>query len=242
MPDLLTILTLGSAALIGFTIAGVAGFGGGAVILPALVLTLGPRDAIPILSVAQWVASIVRFWMYRKEVDWPLIRWFAIGAVPIAVLASLLFVVTPTALFIRALGAGLLLLVAYPYTPWGKRAVIGLRGFPLVGAATSFFSGFLGIGGPVPAPFVLAYGLVGSAYVGTMGFCTLITQSLKLVVFGGSVLLNTRTVAIGLGLGALSWVGARLGRRLLTRLPAQWFTRLVECLLLASGILFLVQG
>ena len=242
MPDIVTILTVALAALVGFTIAGVAGFGGGAVILPALVLSLGPREAIPILSVAQWVASLVRFWMYRDVTDWPVARWFALGAAPVAVLASLLFIVTPAAVFVRLLGVGLLLLVAYRYTPWGKRMVMRLRAFPWIGAATSFFSGFLGIGGPVPAPFMLAYGLVGGAYVGTMGVCTLITQSFKLVVLGGSALIPLSTLALGLGIGVLSWVGAALARGALTRLPDQWFTWLVEGLLLLSGLLFLLRG
>ncbi len=94
--------------MLGFTIAGVAGFGGGVVILPVLVWVLGPREAIPILSVAQFVASVVRFWMYRQDTSWPVVRWFSLGAIPIAILASLLYVQTPADVFVRLLGAGML--------------------------------------------------------------------------------------------------------------------------------------
>jgi len=240
--DAIAMAAVGGAALVGFTIAGVAGFGGGPVILPALIWVLGPRDAIPILSMAQFVASVVRFLMYRPAVDWRVIRWYSLGAIPVAILSSLLFIITPPTVFIRVLGVGMLLLVAYRYTPWSQRRKMSLWGFSLVGVATSFFSGFLGIGGPVPAPFLLAYGLVGGAYVGTMGGCTLVTQLFKLVVFGNSALLTPFTLAVGTAIGAISWIGALLGKRILHRIPEWWFHRLIEALLIVVGLLFLFRG
>ncbi len=236
------LFAVGSAAMLGFTIAGIAGFGGGVVILPVLIWVLGPREAIPILSMAQFVASVVRFAMYREDTSWPVVRWFALGAIPVAILASLLYIQTPAGIFVRLLGVGMLVLVAYRYTPWGKRAAMKLRGFVLVGGATSFFSGYLGIGGPVPAPFLLAYGLVGGAYVGTMGCCTMVTQFFKLVVFGSNGLLTSYTMLMGVGIGAISWVGAYVARHLVHRLPQQWFIRLIEGMLIASGMLFLLRG
>ncbi len=236
------LVAVGSAATLGFTIAGVAGFGGGVVILPVLVWVLGPHEAIPILSVAQFIASVVRFWMYRQDTSWSVVRWFAVGAIPVAILASLLYIQTPADIFVRLLGCGMLAPLVYRYTPWGQRAAMKLRGFIFVGGATSFFSGYLGIGGPVPAPFLLAYGLVGSAYVGTMGCCTMVTQFFKLIVFGGHGLLTPYTLLMGLGIGAISWIGASLARYLVCRLPRMWFIRVVEGMLLVSGLLFLLRG
>ncbi len=236
------LLAVGGAATLGFTIAGVAGFGGGVVILPVLVWVLGPREAIPILSVAQFVASIVRFWMYRRETSWPVVRWFSVGAIPVALLASLLYIQTPADIFVRLLGGGMLALVAYRYTPWGQRVTMKRGGFVFVGGATSFFSGYLGIGGPVPAPFLIAYGLAGGAYVGTMGCCTMVTQFFKLIVFGSNGLLTPYTMLMGVGIGAISWIGASLARYLVHRLPRAWFIRLIEGVLLASGMLFLLRG
>ncbi len=233
---------MGSAATLGFTIAGVAGFGGGVVMMPVLVWVLGPREAIPILSVAQFIASAVRFWMYRQSTTWPVVRWFSVGAIPVAILASLLYVRTPAALFVRFLGAGMLALVAYRFTPWGKRTTMQLRGFVLVGGVTSFFSGYLGVGGPVPAPFLLAYGLVGSAYIGTIGCCTMLTQFFKLIVFGSHSLLSPTTLLMGAGIGAISWVGTSLARHLVHRLPRAWFVRFIEGMLIVSGLLLLLRG
>ena len=48
------------ATTVGFTIAGVAGFGGGIVALPVLVWVFGVREAIPILSISQALSTVSR--------------------------------------------------------------------------------------------------------------------------------------------------------------------------------------
>lgn len=242
MQDIIGMAAIGSAAFVGFTIAGIAGFGGGPFILPVLIWVLGPRDAIPILSLAQFIASAVRFWMYRPIVDWSVIRWYSLGAIPVSILASMLFMLTPPAIFIRFLGLGMLLLVAYRYTPWGQRGAAPPWSFSCIGAATSFFSGFLGIGGPVPAPFLLTYGLAGGVYIGTMGACTMVTQFFKLIVFSNSNMITPRVMAIGTAIGTISWIGAVTGKRLLNRLPEWLFLRLIEALLIGVGLFFLIRG
>ena len=50
MPDAVSMTILAGVALLAFTIASVAGFGGGLILMPMLVWMLGPRDAIPIIT------------------------------------------------------------------------------------------------------------------------------------------------------------------------------------------------
>ena len=240
--DILMWLIIGSTALVGFTIAGVTGFGGGILILPVLVLFLGPREAIPMVSIAQGIASLVRFWMHRQHIAWSVMGWFAMGTIPVAILATMLFVHTPDTIYIRALGGALLLLAIYRHSAWGQRLTMRPLGFVPVGAATGLVAGYLGVGGPVPAPFLLAYGLVGHAYVGTMGASTLIPQFFKLLVLGSSDLLGSRTLVIGLGLGVFSWLGAHLGQFIIRWLPERWFSHLVEGMLVVVGIFLLLRG
>ena len=60
MPDPLALAVLAGAALLGFTIAGISGFGGGLIVMPLLVWMLGPREAVPIIGLVQLVASASR--------------------------------------------------------------------------------------------------------------------------------------------------------------------------------------
>src|SRR6267142_2571576 len=88
-------LLLGGAALLASTLAAVAGFGGAAVLLPALVAMFGVRDAIPILTVAQLVGNGSRVWFNRRELALPVVGWFALGAVPLALVGGVLFATAP---------------------------------------------------------------------------------------------------------------------------------------------------
>ena len=66
LPELLLLL---GAALAASTLAAVAGFGGAAILLPVLVVVVGPRNAIPALTIAQLVGNGTRVVLNRDLVQ-----------------------------------------------------------------------------------------------------------------------------------------------------------------------------
>jgi uncharacterized membrane protein YfcA len=82
------LILLGGGAFLASMLAAVAGFGGSAVLLPALVLVFGVRDAIPILTVAQLIGNLSRVWFNRRDLDLPVVGWFALGGVPAALIGT----------------------------------------------------------------------------------------------------------------------------------------------------------
>ena len=92
MEEILKILAVLVAATIGFTISGVAGFGGGLVALPVLVWVFGIKEAIPIISISQVFGTASRAWLHHQAIDWKVVRYFAVGSIPMAVLGSLIFI------------------------------------------------------------------------------------------------------------------------------------------------------
>lgn len=75
----LQLIVLGIVAFVAAMLAAVTGFGGAAVLLPMLVLVFGVREAIPILTVAQLIGNGSRVWFNRRELDWKVVAWFALG-------------------------------------------------------------------------------------------------------------------------------------------------------------------
>ncbi len=69
MPDPLAMAGLAAAALLGFTIAGISGFGGGLIVMPLLVWMLGPREAVPIIGLVQLAASASRMTFNLKGIS-----------------------------------------------------------------------------------------------------------------------------------------------------------------------------
>ncbi len=242
MTDLLVPAAVTVVALFASALAAVAGFGGAVVLLPVLVWAFGVREAVPILTVVQLVGNASRVVFNRRELVWPVVGWFAIGAVPLAVAGSLIFTSAPAPALKRVLGAFLLLTVAYRHTSLGRQARLGLHGFAGLGAVSGFLSALVGTVGPLAAPFFLAYGLVKGAYIGTEALTALTMHAVKLVVYGGAALLTAGSVGVGLAIGVVMVLGTYLGKRLLDRVPERVFPRLVEAVLVVSGLQLLLFG
>ncbi len=239
LPDLLLVA---AAAFVAATLAAVAGFGGAAVLLPVLVASFGVRDAIPILTVAQLIGNGSRVWFNRRELQLPVVGWFALGAVPFAFAGGLLFASAPLSPLTRLLGAFLLVTVAWRHLRPGPPRRPPLRGFVLIGGLFSFLSALLGSVGPLMAPFFLAYGLVKGAYIGTEALCTVVMHVTKLVAYGQSSILTARSLAIGVAMGPLMIAGSAAGKRIVDRLPERVFVTLIEGVLVVAGVAFLVGG
>lgn len=242
MEEIIKIVAVVVATAIGFTIAGVAGFGGGVVALPVLVWVFGVREAIPILSISQVLSTVSRVGLHRDALNWPVIRYFALGALPFSVLGSLFFITIDTTVLVRILGVMMLLFVVYTRMPIGRNFKMKLWGFIPLGAGTGFGSAFLGIPGPFAAVFYLAYGLTASAYIGTSSLGMALIQAPKLIIFGAGDLLTLRVLLLGVGLGAIAAAAAYLGRIILRRVPEKVFPRIITVMLLISGVVFLIRG
>ena len=235
-------VVVGLTALAASTLAAVTGFGGAAVLLPVLVVAFGVRDAVPILTVAQLVGNASRVWFNRRELDSRVVAWFTVGAVPFAFLGGVLFARAPSAGLTRLLGLFLLLVVAWRRLRPDARVAPPLRAFALIGAGSSFLSALVGSVGPLMAPFFLAYGLVKGAYIGTEALSTVVMHVTKLVAYRESDVLSGASLLTGLAIAPVMVAGSWAGKRIVDRLPEHVFVILIEAVMTAAGLLFLVRG
>jgi len=239
MPEALRLTLLGLVAFIAAMLAAVTGFGGAAVLLPMLVFVFGVREAVPILTVAQLIGNGSRVWFNRRELDWRVVGWFALGGVPMALVGGVLFAHAPLKALTRVLGAFLIFIVLIRRMPKMKAFETPLRGFAIIGAASSFLSALLGSVGPLMAPFFLAYGLVKGAYIGTEALSTVVMHVAKLIAYRQSAVLPVHAVVSGLALGPLMVAGSFAGKRAVDRIPERVFVLVIDATLLAAGTMFL---
>lgn len=235
-------LVLGGFALLSAFIGSVAGSGGSTLLLPVLVLYFGILDAVPVIVIANLSANLSRVAIYRREIVFPVVGWFVLGAVPPVVLGTYLFTVTPPEVLIRLLGALLISLVVWrrlrPRPPgWRSPAW-----FLPLGAVFGFLEGIVGSVGPLMAPFFLAFGLLKGAYIGTDALATVAMQGVKLAVFGASDWIAPHILIAGLVLVPFMVAGTILGKLLLERISGETFARIVEIMLVLAGLNFLIRG
>ena len=239
LDELVKIAAVLVATTVGFTIAG---FGGGVVALPVLIWVFGVREAIPVLAISQLLSTGARVWLHRDGINWPVVRSFTLGALPISVAVSFIFFSMDTTVLVRALGLLMLLTVVYAHLPIGRNFTMKLSGFAPLEAATGFGSAFLGIPGPFVVASYLAYGLEASPYIATSSMGMALKQVPKLIIFGTGDLLTVRVLWLGLGLGGIGAVTTYLGRWILGRDPNKVFPWMITSMLLVSGMILLVRG
>lgn len=241
-PGIAESLLLLVVAFVAATLAAISGFGGAAVLLPVLVAAFGVRQAIPILTVAQLIGNGSRVWFNRREVDWRVVGWFALGGVPTALLGGYLFAAAHISVLTRLLGAFLLLVVVWRHLRTGMPARPPLKSFAIIGALSSFLSALVGSVGPLMAPFFLAYGLLKGAYIGTEAMATVVMHVTKLVAYRQTSVLTLAAVYIGLALGPIMVAGSFVGKKVVDRLPERVFVIIIEAVMIAAGLLFLIRG
>lgn len=235
----LALLVAAGAAFLLALLSAVAGFGGGVLMLPVFAALFGLRVAVPVLTLAQVASNGSRVWLNRDELRWAIVARFVAGAVPFAVLGSLLFARAPLGALQRVLGAFLILVVVWRRAGPRPRPP-GPATFTAVGAISGAGSALLGSVGPLTAPFFLAAGLARGAYIGTEAACALSMHVTKIAAYGASDLLSWRVLALGAALTPAVVAGAWVGKRVTDRISDQLFASLVEAGLVAAGVLFLL--
>ncbi len=240
MPDPIRWTILIVTALIGSTVGGLAGFGAGVMLLPVVAWTMGLRAAVPILTVTMLLGNLSRVWWSRQEVDRRVAARFLSGAVPATAVGAILYAGARVEWLSVIVGA--FLISAVPLRRLLARGFVRMRlqQFPLLGVATGFLSALVATTGPVVTPFFLAYGLRRGVYIGTEAVCALGMHLTRGIVFARYALLTWDTVLVGLVLGSTMFAGSWAGRRLIDRISERAFLVVIEALLIAMGLKFLL--
>jgi hypothetical protein len=229
------------AAFIAAAISGAAGFGGALLLLPLLTLTVGPDQAVPLLTVAQFVGNLSRMAFGFRDIRWRPVALFLTVAVPFAVAGSLCFISLPGALIIRGIG---LVLVVFAFLRWGGWLRLSRSSWLLSagGVAVGFLSGLVGSAGPLGAAVFHALELPPVAYIATEATTALSLHAVKFAVYQRFIRFDPRFWWLAVTLGAAMVAGTWTSRRLVERLSVERFRAFVTFLLAAIGLYMLVTG
>ena len=236
MAEFAWVLVLGLAA---GTLGGIVGFGSSVMLMPALVIVFGPREAVPIMAVASIMANASRVAAWWREVDWRVVAAYSATAAPAAALGAATLLALPT----RSVEAvlGLFFIAMIPARRWMARREWRLRLWHLAvfGAGIGLLTGLVATTGPINAPFFLAYGLVKGAYLGTEALGSLAMYLAKAITFRSLGALPLETLGKGLVVGSSLVAGAFIAKRFVRQIDAERFRLLMDALLLVAGLTML---
>lgn len=122
--------------LVAGTVGGIVGFGTSIMLMPALVLVFGPREAVPIMAIAAIMANASRVAAWWREVDWRVTAAYsATGAVEMVL--------------------GIFFIAMIPLRRWMTRQQWQLTPWHMagVGAVIGYITGLVVSTGPINTPF-----------------------------------------------------------------------------------------
>ena len=234
--EYLLVLVLGLAA---GTLGGVVGTGSSLVLMPALVILFGPREAVPIMAIAAIMGNLGRVIAWWRLIDWRACAAYCATAVPGAIVGARLLLTIPPGVAELALGVFFLALI--PVRRW-----LALRDFTLSKTHLALLGGPLGLltglvvsTGPLTVPLFTFYGLDRGALLGTEAASSVGMYGAKVATFQALGSLPLQVVAEGLIVGSTLMAGSFIARRIVLALSPGTYRTLIDGLMLCSGLTLL---
>ncbi len=229
----LFVLAVGLAA---GCLSGIVGTGSSLMLLPVLVYTYGPKQAVPIMAVAAVMGNMARVAAWWRLVDWKAVAAYTVPGVPAAALGARTLLALPPSAIEAVLG--LFFLAMIPIRRWHVRSGrrLNLWAVSVAGAFIGFLTGLVLSTGPLSVPVFTSYGLTGGAFLSTEAASSLALYVSKVATFWQLGAMPFSTLLQGLIVGASLMLGTYAGKVMVLRLHPSAFAWILDALMLFSGL------
>ena len=233
---------LAVSTLVTSFISGILGMAGGMILMGILLTMMSLPAAMMLHGIAQLASNGGRAFMLRHEVDWRVIRGYAVGAA----VAVAIFAVTR---FVVGKAAALILMGFTPFValllPEKLHLNVERRGHSfLCGLVCVAISLTAGIAGPILDVFFVRSKMSRHKVVATKALTQTLSHLLKILYFGG--VMATRGTEVSPWLAAmmiaLALVGTSLSRQVLERMTDANFRRWTRWTVMSLGVMYLFSG
>lgn len=228
------------AALLAGAVASLAGFGIGSILTPLLALSVGTKEAVIAVSIPHLVATAIRFWNLRSNIDFPVLKNFGISSAAGGLLGALLGARFGSPVLAYILGALLIFAGLTGLTGIAKKMKFGRKAAWLGGAVSGLLGGLVGNQGGIRSAALFGFDLEAKAFVATATAIALVVDGARMPVYFFTSPETVHRLALWIAVmlaGAI--LGTVAGGRILTRIPENYFRKLVSLLILALGVVMI---
>jgi len=220
-------------------LSGVIGTGSTIVLLPVLVLQFGPQEAVPIMAVAGLMSVIGKVLAWWRDVDWRACFAYSLAGIPAAALGARTLLVLSPRVIDSILGVFFLLMIPGQRLLRARRIQLRLWHLAVVGGAIGLLGGIVPSTGPLSVPAFRSYGLVKGAFLSTEAASSVGPALSKMATFRQLGALPYSSIFKGLAIGASVMAGSFVGRAIVRRMAVNAYERILDGLLLCSGLVLL---
>lgn len=245
------------AALIASGLTLFSGFGLGTILMPVFALFFPVTAAVAMTAVVHLANNLFKIGLVGRDADRSTVLRFGLPAAMAAMAGAGLLAlftglpaigsyelwgrsheITPVKAAIGLLIVGFALLELWP---WFARLAFPPRWLPLGGLLSGFFGGLSGNQGALRSAFLIKAGLSKEAYVGTGAACTVLVDSVRLLVYGATFQAGGWSVLQGDGARLVlaatlsAFVGTYAGKRLLKKVTLRFVELTVAAMMVLIG-------
>ncbi|MGE5645030.1 MAG: TSUP family transporter [Acidobacteriota bacterium] len=232
-----------AAAVVAGSIASIAGFGIGSLLTPLVALRYGIKAAVSVVAVSHAIATAIRLWQIRADVDRGVLVGFGLMNAAGALVGALVHTRVTSPILTYVLAGLLIFAGALGASGRAEKLRFGRTAAWIAGAVSGAFGGLVGNQGGIRSAAMLGLGVKKEAFVATATAIAFFVDAVRLPVYvatGWRQILEAWPVVIAAIAGVV--VGTVAGVGVLRRIPERIFRRVVAAILLLIGIALLASG
>lgn len=232
---LVSLLTVFASAL-----GTVSGFGISTLMVPVMLLFLPYAETLLFVGVVHWFGDVSKLFLFKKGLNWKILLAFGIPGIIAAYIGATLTFQISTVILSRVVGIFLIAYVLFltirpkfKIRPNITSALIG-------GGASGLLGGLTGVGGgAIRAVVLTAFSLQKEVYVFTTGMVGATVDASRIAgYFVGGTRINS-VLLTGIPFFILmSFIGVKIGKIMVDKIPQEKFRYVVAFFLLLIGIKF----
>ncbi|MBN1807234.1 MAG: sulfite exporter TauE/SafE family protein [Sedimentisphaerales bacterium] len=230
-------------AIAGF-VGTLTGFGTSTMMVPIMLSFYPFGQTLLFVGIIHMFGNIWKLLFFRKGIRCRLILSFGIPGIATAYLGArlvkLMFDKSPEIL-LQILGAFLICYVVYLFFKSSFKIKPGLSAGVCGGALSGFLAGFFGIGGAVRGLFLTSFDLPKAVFIATAGAIALVIDTTRLTTYVIDGVRLPHLLLWGLLLFVpVSFLGAKIAKSVVDKIPQEHFRKVVAVFLLIIGIKLLI--
>lgn len=209
-------------------------------LVPLVGFIVGAQAVAPVTTMATLIAGSGRALVFRRDIEWRIVRWALPGGAIGGMLGATLFSTTP-AEWLQIIVGLFLVSTIVQYRFGAKERTFEARTWWFLPAEllVGFLSGLIGTMGPVMNSLYLNAGVVKERMVGTKTAVSLPMHLVQVGTYTAFGVMNGRLFLFGAAAGVGALASNWLARRLLREMGGPTFRAIVVSFMALSGIVMI---
>lgn len=217
----------------------VSGFGSSVFFVPLAGMLFDFKTTLALTGILHIFSTSAQVFMFRKEINWPLMAKIGIPSVIFVILGATLndkvdlkYAELAMGIFLVAFAGTFMIKKSLKFKASNFNAIVG-------GAVAGFLAGLIGTGGAVRGATLAAFDLPKGTFVGTSAGIDLAVDISRTVVYLSNGYLGQQYYWYIPVLMVVAYAGAYVGKRILSLIPQNIFKKIVLLLILAVGLMMI---